>query len=265
MKRLTEQERKSKGKAAKVPSGYILYEGKSLLGGGDIVCIAVLHSENEKTDDMVQVYIIPKDESPLDALKNGRNRGACGTCWLQGWYDENGKAHDRVCYVNMGHGPRVVYAAYSKGAYPKYNRKLNECMLKGRRIRIGAYGDPAALPLNIVTYLAEISDGWTGYSHQMFWVDHAEQLSPYLMVSCHTPAQHAEARRRGWRSFVAIPEGAPKPVNAVECPYYTHGVKCHDCLLCKGTSKKAKDVYVIAHAKVGVNLPKVIAAQGEIL
>ena len=93
MKRLTEQQRKNKGKAAKIPSGYILYEGPSLLGGGDVVCIAVLHSENEKTDDMVQVYIIPKDESPLDALKNGRNQQACGNCPLQGEYDAKGKAH----------------------------------------------------------------------------------------------------------------------------------------------------------------------------
>lgn len=247
-----------------MPTGFILYEGPSELGGGDIVCIAVLNSSNEKTGNMVQVYIIPKDESPLDAVKNGTNRNACGNCPLQGTADASGKIRNRVCYVNLGHGPRIVYGAYKRGVYPRYDRKLNECMLQGRRIRIGTYGDPAALPVELVEYLAAISGGWTGYSHQMFQVDrgHAERLSSLLMVSCHTPAQHAEARRRGWRSFVTIPEGGKTPENAVECPYYTHGVQCHDCRLCDGNNKKAKDVYVIAHAAVASNLPKVIASQG---
>ena len=243
-------------------SGFILYEGKSLLGGGDIVCVAVLSSRNIKTGDMVQVYIIPKDESPLDAVKNNRNSMACGTCPLQGEY-KNGKSVNRVCYVNLGHGPRSVYESYKKGLYPKYVRRIHECLIEGRTIRIGTYGDPAAIPVRLVKYLANISGGWTGYSHQMFWVKHAEQLAPYLMVSCHTPAQLAEARRRGWRAFATIPEGGKIPERAVECPHYTHGVQCSSCLLCDGTNKKAKDVYVIAHAKVGTNLPKVIAAQGE--
>jgi hypothetical protein len=252
--------------------GFIMYEGKSLLGGDDqIVCIAVLKSENKKTGKMVQVYIIPKDVGPIEAIKAGKNFGACGTCPLQGEYalifKKNGGMEkrfvNRVCYVNLGHGPSTVYQAYMAGKYKHYVKRHHEKYIAGRKVRIGAYGDPAAIPLKLVKYLAYISSGWTGYSHQMFWVRHAAELANYVMASCHTPAQHAEARRRGWRSFVAIPKGGQAPERSVECPHYTHGVNCETCLLCDGNNKQAKDVYVIAHAAVGNNLQKVINKQGD--
>ena len=250
--------------------GFIVYRGKSMLGGGDVVCIATLHSKNGKTGDMVQVWIIPEDIHPLDALHEDKNFAACGTCIMQGTPGKKGKKRkkgmdNRGCYVNVGQAPAAVFKGYKRGIYPEYRRDLHEHYLSGRYIRLGAYGDPAAMPVSLVKYLATIGRGHTGYSHQLFWIDQqdANELAKYLMVSCHNKAQHAEARRRGWRSFVVIAEGQDAPDNAVQCPYYTHEVQCIHCKLCQGTSKAVKDVYVLAHGKVGKNLPKLLAIHGE--
>ena len=247
-------------------NGFVLYRGPSLIGDGDIVAIATLESKNEKTGDMVQVWILPEHDDPLAALHNGTNDGVCGNCPLQGTRVD-GRMENRVCYVNLGQAPLGIWRAYKRGSYPMFNRAVDQPMLEDREIRIGAYGDPAALPTSLVKYLASVGSSWTGYSHQLFWIDQrrAKALAKYLMASCHTKAMDAEARRRGWRPFTAIAEGQTPPENSVHCPHYTHGVQCRDCLLCQGTSKNAKAVYVIAHAKTGYNLPKVQHRQGASL
>ena len=51
------------------PKGFVLHEGESPFDGRLIVSIATLHSSNRKTGDMVQVWILPKDINPLDAVK----------------------------------------------------------------------------------------------------------------------------------------------------------------------------------------------------
>jgi len=243
--------------------GFILYRGKSFIGNGNVVAIATLKSKNGKTGNMVQVWILPDNGlSPLEAVQANQNADACGTCALQGVNIE-GRTVGRVCYVNLGQAPAGVWKAYQKGLYPMYDRKVHGQFLKGRFIRIGSYGDPAALPVRLVRYLSKVGKGFTGYSHQLFWIKErrASTLASMLMASCHTPAMHKEAQRRGWRSFVTISEKQSPPANAVQCPNYTHGVTCLQCQLCQGTSKKAKDVYVIAHAKVGLNLPAVQAKE----
>ena len=57
-------------------TGFVLYSGKSMIDKQPIVVIATLHSANEKTGDMVQVWILPRQTSPLSALKNNNNAGA---------------------------------------------------------------------------------------------------------------------------------------------------------------------------------------------
>lgn len=266
VKRLTAAERKARAKRRKPPIGFILYEGPSEIGLGDIVCIATLESANIKTGNMVQVWILPKSVDPLEALHTEQNGAACGTCPLQGTWDPvKGKLVDRVCYVNVGQAPKQVYRSYENGRYPVYDHNRDSVLLRSREIRIGAYGDPAAVPTELVKYLATIGESWTGYSHQLFTIDRdrANELAKILMVSCHTKAQDAEAKRRGWRTFTAIDPRQTPPADSIECPNYTHGVQCADCRLCQGTAKQAKSVFVIAHAKVGANLPNVQAKQGE--
>lgn len=248
-------------KRNKRPIGFEVYRGPSAIGGGDVVGILTLTSRNRKTGDMAQLWILPADRSPLDALRDGENHASCGDCPLQGVYDPAaGRMSGRVCYVNVGQAPVGVWKAFRAGRYDTYRRDLHAEILADRSIRLGAYGDPAALPDSIVEHFATVGRGWTGYSHQLFRIDRerADRLARWLMVSCHNQAQLSEARRRGWRAFVTVaPEHAERgkvPAGAVECPAYTRGVSCETCQLCRGTSRPALDVYAIGHGRPAANL-----------
>lgn len=46
-------------------------------------------SKNDKTGDMLQVYILVRNQHPIDAIRNGSDAAICGDCRLRG---ENGKA-----------------------------------------------------------------------------------------------------------------------------------------------------------------------------
>ena len=238
-------------------TGFVLYSGKSLLSDQRIVAIATLYSANSKTGDMVQLWILPAETSPLDALRHNDNLGVCGRCVLQGAFDPKlGKMVNRVCYVNVGQAPQAIWQAHKRGRYPTYNRRRHSNLIRGRKVRLGAYGDPAALPIRILRDLVSLSAGHAAYTHQAFSIDRrrADLLAELCMISCETPAQHQEAVKRGWRPFTVIRADQQPPAGAVECPFYSHQVQCESCLLCGGTSRRAKPVYVIAHAKTGLNL-----------
>lgn len=60
--------------------GFVFYDGPSALDGAPIIGIAVLHSKNRKTGNMVQTFIIRADQSPLEAIATGDDASICGDC-----------------------------------------------------------------------------------------------------------------------------------------------------------------------------------------
>lgn len=245
-------------------NGIVVYRGPSELGGGNVVAIITFRTENRKIGKMAQLWILPDNGlSPLAAVQAGQNQSACGNCALQGQWDAIlGKVRNRVCYVNLGQGPRSIHSALSKGRYPAVSLERALELIRGLKLRLGAYGDPAALPIDLIEALVSVSSGHTGYSHQLFWIDRpkAERLAKLVMVSCHNRAQLEEAQRRNWRAFAVVTESQrAQSTDLVECPAYTRGISCEQCLLCRGASLKARSVFVIAHAAVGSNLPAVQA------
>ena len=143
----------------KKPNGAVLYRGKSLLDGSPIVVVVTglaKASANSKTGDMLQTWIIREDMTPQEAVKTGADSAICGDCPLRG---VNGK--DRGCYVTVHQAPLSVYKAFHKGNYPELS--LNEIREAGagRMVRLGSYGDPAAVPVSIWKMLTSNASGWT--------------------------------------------------------------------------------------------------------
>jgi hypothetical protein len=63
-----------------------LWRGPSLIDGQEIVVLAsgfVRESLNTKTGDMLQVYILRADISPLKASQTGDDVSICGECILR--------------------------------------------------------------------------------------------------------------------------------------------------------------------------------------
>jgi hypothetical protein len=215
--------------------GYVLYRGASVLDGAPIVVIATMQTTNEKTGDMVQTWILREDVAPNQATKTGADASVCGDCphrhYLGG-----------ACYVTVFQAPLQVWKAYRAG---RYSDAVGEfyARIKHRRVRFGAYGDPAAAPLQIWADIAPRCAGFTGYTHQAEHARFNPGILSYVMQSVDTPEQARQARGRYFR--VKRPDD-PARAGEVECLADSVGKSCADCLLCDGGSK-GKSVYINVH------------------
>jgi len=215
------------------PKGLLLYKGASILDGAPIVVIATLSTSNVKTGNMVQTWIIREDISPLDASKQGADISICGNCPHRHF---NGGA----CYVNIGQAPQGIWKAYKRGIYPAYDPAKHATYLEGRKIRFGAYGDPASAPFELWDMLANISAGFTGYTHQTKHRNFDQRLLEYCQISVDTKRQAEKAKSGYFRVLTDKAEALPEEV---ECLSDSHGIQCIDCMKCNSKSK----VYILAH------------------
>jgi hypothetical protein len=221
-------------------TGFVLHEDS------DRVVIATLESDNEKTGDMVQVWILAADQSPIDTIQLGLDSVICGDCVHAGAFGI------RSCYVNVFQGgPTTIYKAWKRGSYEFLPLYRYADVFSGRQVRFGAYGDPCFIPTDVFRAVAFIADGWTGYTHQ--WKSNP-QLAPYLMASCDTAAELTQARADGWRTFRVRGSADSLVSGEITCPASDEGGKrthCIDCGLCDGTrygsADPRKDIGIIVH------------------
>lgn len=226
-------------------NGVIVWEGPSLYDGQPIAVIAVgllRKSTNDKTDDMVQFYVVPTWVSPSESVRSGEDRSVCGDCRHRG---TNGVG--RSCYVVLFQGPRAVFDAYSRDVYPRVTAEQTADLMEGRQCRLGAWGDPGAVPLHVWTNAVSRAAGWTGYTHA--WKTRPD-LAPLCMASVDTEEERAEAAAAKWRTFRVTVEGADANPAEIFCPATERGgnaTNCAACGLCKGNGIKAKSIGAEAH------------------
>lgn len=215
--------------------GVIAYEGKSRVDGKPIVVIGTgfSGSSNPKTGSMIQWWILRSDIAPHLALKQGKDVSICGDCPLRG---VNGKK--RACYVTVHQAPLSVYKAYKRGNYSDLTQDTAELSLisKNRMHRLGAYGDPYAVPVEIWDIICESGRGNTGYTHQ--W--HRSDAKPYMkwcMASADTTDKAVLAQKRGYRTFRVRLEGEPLLQSESVCPNESIGLTCIECKSCNGGTR----------------------------
>ena len=222
----------------------ILYKGPSLLDKKPIVVIATYSDRNTKTGKVVQTYILREDINPLEASKTGADFSICGNCTMRGIPTDDPKrkiAKNRRCYVNLGQGVLIVWKAYKRGVY-----KFGDSVLMGRNrfIRIGTYGDPAAVPKYVWDNLLSESQTWTAYTHQSAW---SPEICMQSADSYDQALKHWKAGRRTFRVIQNIDELDKQ--NETLCPASKEAgrrVQCTACKLCRGSSK-AKSIAIVEH------------------
>jgi len=207
--------------------------------------IATLKTTNRKTGPMVQTWILRTDRSPLDAIRSGADSAICGDCPHRGSGDS-----PRTCYVDVAKAPLSIYRAFHRGRYPRLPSIHWPATFGDRLVRLGAYGDPAAVPTDVLRALTRVSKGWTGYTHQ--WRSRPS-LRHLCMASVDSEAERDEAHRKGWRTFRVAPIGE-KLVTDAEVPCPSDRVSCSACRLCRGASTTARSIAITAH---GINGSKV--------
>lgn len=236
------------------PNGFIFYRGPSMLDGSPIIAIATgtaKGSRNTKTGGEVQTWIMRDDMSPVDAVKTGADSAICGSCALRG----DGTGANRSCYVTVFQAPLVVWKAAQRGLYPVLSPADAADVVSGKVVRLGSYGDPAAVPVSVWNTLVARVSGHTGYTHQ--WMRHnAGELRHLVMASCDTEDEARFARGMGWRTFRVMRsnETVTKPAE-IACPASKEAGAKTSCALCKacgGTSAKAKvSIAILAHGAAG--------------
>ena len=222
----------------------IIYNGPSLLDGKPIVVIATYSNRNKKTGHVVQTYILRADLNPLEASKTGEDFSICGNCTMRGEVTKDPQrkqAKARRCYVNLGQGVLIVYKSYLRGVYKEGAARD---MGRGRFVRVGTYGDPAAVPSHVWDELLAEADTWTAYSHQSGWRPDIAMQS----ADSHADAiAHWKAGRRTFRVIKDL-DHLDKAKEAL-CPASKEAgrrVQCTACKLCKGSSL-AKSIAIVEH------------------
>ena len=222
----------------------IFYEGPSVIDGTPVIGIAVPKSKNPKTGNMIQTFIMSAEIDPVTAAKWGKDRCVCGDC-------QHRPANDGSCYVNLGQSPLAVWRAWNRGSYETVN--INK--LTSRKMRMGSYGDPLAIPFDAWAPLIDACTDNTGYTHQ--WKDHLDSpFRAHVMASVDSDADAQLASQNGWRYFRVRTADSPELENEVICPASEEGghkVQCISCLACSGASGRKSNIVINVHGSRSKN------------
>ena len=239
-----------------MPRGAVVYRGPSLIDGAPVVVVVTGlrgSSRNAKTSGsrpLAQSYVVPvamldgisgstvKGARAADYkrwtanLKGGCDAAACGSCGkrpaLAAGVDAGALPTD-PCYVR--NGPPEVARAVVRGAYPDASPAavaawVADSVAAGRiaGVRAGAWGDPAAAPLDIHAPILDAARGTsqpsgrrgvaTAYTRR--WIEYVGAKGPwraYAMASCHTVGEAQSALAEGWRPFLVVDPRLPAEID----------------------------------------------------
>jgi len=218
----------------------VFFKTTSVLTGDDIlVAFQMSPSKNSKLGDMVQVWIMPADEKPTDSINSGLQKAVCGSCWF---------ASSKTCYVNPA-PINSVYGAIQRGSYRELTNddaghQALAAALYGRFVRVGAWGDPAAMPWNLMASIVDSAKGHTSYTHQADHPNYDSRFNDVCMVSVESAKQAQRLQAVGVRTFRARTEFGQLTEAEIECPSVSSGLNCDECRLCDGKEAKRGNVSI---------------------
>ena len=217
-------------------NGFEAYRGPSEINGQPIKLIVTgtaKASQNPKTADMMQAWAFPIASKPSEAVKNGDDVAVCGSCPHR---PSVAKAKGvKACYVRTWQQTATWNAQYP-----------SEPASRNVPIRLGAWGEPTAVPFNTIKGLVN-GNGHTGYTHR--WQECDPRFKALLMASVDNEGEAVEAKAKGWRYFRVMNKGESVNPGEVLCPASAeagHPTTCDLCLLCSGLTSKAKNVATYA-------------------
>jgi hypothetical protein len=227
----------------------VIYEGPSLYDGQPIVVIATYSERNTKTGGVVQTYVLLRDVDPREASKNGQDYTICGTCPHRGTPTDDPArkiAKNRTCYVNLGQGVLIAWRSYHRGVYPNAQTQADRAAIgAGRVVRIGTYGDPAAVPAHVWEDLLSNAQAHMAYTHASGW------RPDIAMQSADSLAEAQAAWDKGQRTFRVLQDVTERAPNEVLCPASKEAGKrttCASCKLCGGLSTPTKkSIAIVQH------------------
>lgn len=158
--------------------------------------------------------------------------------------------------------PLNIWRTYHKGNYPSVTAVEARALFAGKRVRLGAYGDPAAVPFHVWEEVLAETDARAGYTHQ--WRSAPVAFARFIMASCDSETDYVDAKALGYRTFRVRTADESLHKREIVCPASKEaGVKtnCAACIACGGNGAKARvDIAIVAHGTPGRNFLKLKAA-----
>ena len=233
----------------------VFYRGPSEINGLPVIGVLTKDTRNIKTGNMVQTWYLPDHKCKVsDSRKiQDRSESICGTCIHQGRFDADGDRQKAsvTCYVN-DLGINAVYNSTVDLPVSGFDEVRDAVILWGKSIRLGAFGDPVAVPFKAHEPIWEALDhaglGSVGYTHQ--WREGRFKIwHKWLMASVESYDDIPEDPK--WRYFRAA--NCEPRKGEIMCPNtaqtekgYDNPVQCEQCLLCD-PSKGAKNIFNPLH------------------
>lgn len=199
---------------------------------------------------MIQTYHISEEQ-----LQDYRNDSAnCLDCQYS--YNQNG-GESGGCYTHKGYQgmgiksmikrlSKVDIGAYNKAAFDGFIGYISQFTIT--LCRLGAYGEPVLMPLNMIEKLVKASKKHTGYTHQWNKPEYLN-YSKYLMASTHSKFETAVANSLGYRAFESNTELDRKmPICPASKKFTGEKKTCVQCVACCGTfNKKSNNIFIYKH------------------
>lgn len=229
----------------KIDGAATIWEGASLFNGEPIKVVMSCYTKdsiNDKTGPLVQLYILPADKSPSEAYFN-ENPLVCGDC----------KFLNNGCYVRWPN----LRGIWSSAKQIHLSLEIAAWLCRGLRVRVGAAGDPAAVPSYVWQELLSHADSWTGYTHAWKYCD--PSLRRYFMASCDTENETKQAIKQGWNVFFVHDGEITEDVNHIPCNADGVTKTCFSCMLCHGSSSNRQKSFVITEQLHGSTSTKAAA------
>ena len=194
------------------------------------------YSQNTKTGNMLQSYILDKGKAFSEPKVFGSKCSECPV--VNECYVSRDKLTVRRSLKRLIDGEATSYQ------FTTLEQVLP--LLKGRSFRFGTYGDPSAIPLEMIREFASVVSSWTGYTH--FWREISQDYSEFFMASVEDLTGEMLAQAMNWRTFRMIRKGESNDsINSILCPNTSRGITCEQCKLCKGTSSPARSIWINEH------------------
>ena len=217
---------------------HLHWKGPSKLTGDPIMSILTgidNPSRNIKTGNVIQQWIMPENVNPIEAVKTGADEAVCGNCSLRG--DGTGKG--RACYVNLHYAPNQIYKQKEK------LKELENHLLFNKVLRLGAWGEPCAVPIQEIARLAKHAYKTIGYTHQ--WRTCDPDFKKFVMASIETPEEYHLASSQGWNTFRIRKPGDKVFRTESKCPASKEvgaNMTCYTCTRCVGADLSKKQISV---------------------
>ena len=196
-------------------------------------------SENRKTGPMVHAWILPVAEPMQVAIKTGLDAAVCGGCLRRrsirnppqdptrkGRWElrcpgqcsscmacgprgkslgvvvdaHGGNGNKDACYVIPWTVPKRMHELYAEAKAYSFRTARRSVLKAGRHVRLGAVGDPTAVPLHV--WEAVVPKKLWGPTYTQRWIDMpGDRWRDLAMASVETYGEALLARDMGWRTF----------------------------------------------------------------